>query len=69
MDAVLLAIMTLAIFGLLLSLFFRKKRKNVVIEAIPEDHKQLLEEQVPFYKNLGSAFFGKDKDHWCKNKR
>lgn len=52
MDAVLLTILTLAIFGLLLSLFFRRKKKNVVIGPVPVNYSQILEEQVPFYKNL-----------------
>lgn len=52
MDAILLTILILAIFGLVLSLFFRARRKNVVAGPIPETFKQILEEQVPFYKNL-----------------
>ena len=52
MDVVLLTILTLAVFGLLLSLFFRTKKKNVVIGPIPANYKQMLEEQVPFYEKL-----------------
>ena len=52
MDAILLAILIIAIFGLLLSLFFRAKRKNIVVGPIPDNYRAILEEQVPFYKNL-----------------
>ena len=52
MDAILLAILILALFGLLLVLFFRAKKKNIITGPIPETFKKILEEQVPFYKNL-----------------
>ena len=52
MDAILLTILILAIFGLVLTLFFRKRKKNVVTGPIADIFKQILEEQVPFYKNL-----------------
>ena len=55
MDAILLTILILAIFGLVLSLFFRARRKNVVTAPIPETFKQILEDQVPFYKNLDNG--------------
>lgn len=52
MDAILLTILIIAIFGLVLSLFFRRKKKHVVIGPIPAKYRQLLDEHVPFYKNL-----------------
>lgn len=55
MDAILLAIVITAVFGLILILFFRVKKKNIVIGPIPGNYKKILEEQVPFYKNLDNA--------------
>ena len=52
MDAILLTILVIAIVGLLLSLFLRSKRKNIIIQPISDNYKLLLSEQVPFYKNL-----------------
>ena len=52
MDALLLAILILALFGLLLILFFRAKKKNIITGPIPETFRKILEEHVPFYKNL-----------------
>ena len=52
MDAILLAILIIAIFGLILTLFSRAKKKNIVVRPIPDNYNTILEEQVPFYKNL-----------------
>jgi hypothetical protein len=52
MDEILLSILVVAIFGLLLSLFLRVKKKKVAVGPMPGDYKNILEEQVPFYKNL-----------------
>jgi Mlc titration factor MtfA (ptsG expression regulator) len=52
MDAILLTILVIAVSGLLFSLFLRSKRKNVVIDPLSEIYKQILTEQVPFYKDL-----------------
>lgn len=52
MDEILLAILIIAIFGLILSFFFRAKKKNTVIGPIPGNYTAILEEHVPFYKNL-----------------
>lgn len=52
MDEILLTILVLAIFGLVLTLFFRRKKRNVTIGPVPDSYRTILEEQVPFYKNL-----------------
>jgi len=52
MDFVLQTILVLAIMGLLFSFFFRIKRKNPIITPIPDDHKTILSNQVPFYRQL-----------------
>jgi sensor histidine kinase regulating citrate/malate metabolism len=55
MDAVLLSILIIAIFGLILALFFRRKNKQFVTGPIPDNYRQLLEEN----RNLkhGSSIF------------
>src|SRR6185503_17480190 len=52
MDTILLTILIIAILGLLLTFFFRSAKKKLVVTPITEDHKVILSEQVPFYKNL-----------------
>ncbi|HET9745698.1 MAG TPA: M90 family metallopeptidase [Chitinophagaceae bacterium] len=52
MDGILLTILIIAIFGLILSLFFRRKKKHMVIGPMPGNYRRLLKELVPFYENL-----------------
>ena len=52
MDAILLTVLIIAILGLLLSFFFRSKKKNIIIQPIPGPYKTILGEQVPFYQKL-----------------
>jgi MtfA peptidase len=52
MDFVLQTILVLAVAALLFSLFFRPKKKSIIVTPISDDHKTILAEQVPFYQQL-----------------
>lgn len=52
MDAILLTILIIAILGLLFSFITWSGKKNVVVGPMPGNYKEILSEQVPFYKNL-----------------
>jgi len=52
MDFILQTILVLAVAGLLFSFFFRTKKKNLVVQSIPDNYKSILSEHVPFYQQL-----------------
>ena len=52
MDFILQTILVLAVAGLLFSFFFRTKKKNLVVQSIPDNYRSILSEHVPFYQQL-----------------
>jgi Mlc titration factor MtfA (ptsG expression regulator) len=52
MDIFLQIIFALAIFGLILALLFRSKKRAISIHSITDENKGLLNEVVPFYQQL-----------------
>ncbi|MEO7984713.1 MAG: M90 family metallopeptidase [Bacteroidota bacterium] len=53
MEIFLLVLFTLALFALVFSFLLRtKKKKAVIIQALPAQYRSILQEQVEFYKHL-----------------
>jgi Mlc titration factor MtfA (ptsG expression regulator) len=56
MDLILRIILVVAVFGLILSFFFRsKKRKKIADSPFPDSWKAILASHVPFYQQLDEA--------------
>ena len=52
MDTLVLIILILAILVLLFTLLLKQKKKTITTDPIPERYREILEEQVPFYRQL-----------------
>jgi Mlc titration factor MtfA (ptsG expression regulator) len=55
MDIVLTSLVAVAFFVLILAVLFRRRKRKIVIVTLPDNLKQVLENEVLFYKNLAPS--------------